>query len=249
MTDLTADNRAEQKSPRVGLAVIVVLVGMIGIQFGQKYFQLTVKSQAPGIERGDMPLTESSLPAVVGEWQQVKFLPPGDAPEGQFWWSHSWHYRTDDVQAIVSYDQADWNGWHELSECYSATGWTLKSRDIEREESSDWDYVVSTFTKGNAHATLVFSLFFDDGDMVAPWQLSLKQAVKQDMSTMDLLMDRRRHATDRADARAFQCQVFVPSQHKTGANVRAEAVSLHLQSRKQLREHWLEYHRNKTPKK
>ncbi|MCR9200694.1 MAG: exosortase U [Planctomycetaceae bacterium] len=213
---------------------------MIGIQFAQKHFQLTVKAQPPGVSRGDMPLTESSLSASIGDWNRVSFRPPEEVTAGQFWWSHSWQYENAQLQAIVSYDQADWNGWHELSECYSASGWTLVSRKIVTDPDG-WDFVVSRFEKDNLHAVLAFSLFFDDGDYLAPWELSLREAVKQNMTTLDAMRDRQRHSSDRANARAFQCQIFVPAIQKLPEGAVADILELHKATRVQFRSLWLSH--------
>ncbi|HBE71607.1 MAG TPA: hypothetical protein DDW52_25980 [Planctomycetaceae bacterium] len=227
------------RQPRVALTVVVVLAGMIGIQIAQKQFQLTLKAQPPGIGRGDMPLSDNSLPDSLVGWKKSQFTPPGEIRDGQFWWSHSWAYENDRSQALISYDQADWHGWHELSECYSASGWTLKSRKI-MPDASGWSFVVSHFQKDSVHAVLLFSLFFEDGDFVAPWELSLREAIKQNMTAMDAMRDRRRHSNDRVDARSFQCQVFLPSSSKITAATEKDAIALHMASRERLYTLWLE---------
>ena len=243
-------NNEKPRSPNVMLFVVLVVIGMIGLKIIQSQFQLTTKSQPPGTDRGDITVANSCLPDTTNEWKKAKFTPPAaETPKGQYWWTHSWIYSTESTQAIVAFDQANWVGWHELSECYSSSGWTLESREIHEHESDDWNYVVSKFSKApGLSGVLVFSLFFEDGKPIKPWELSVREIVKQNMTGLDRLFERSRHTSDHNNLRALQCQVFVPVQDSLSDSVIEDAIQLHLETRQSFVQNWMTAHKEHQPK-
>ena len=112
--------------------------------------------QLPGTARGDMVLQQDDLPAEIHGWHQTAFEPaktPEQLPEGQFWWTHVWHYTNGPQYSIVAFDQADWPSWHELTICYQAIGWTLVDRrvvEVRDSPENHWPAVVATLEKPGA---------------------------------------------------------------------------------------------------
>ena len=228
-------------SPPIGLFLTFCVAGIGLLKLLQAVFP-SVSATAPvGPTYGDLELQDDCLPEVIGEWQKDRFT-PAPAPETLEkqppFWTQSWEYQRGGSVALVSFDQANsFNGWHELSECYTANGWTLESRKICDDEN-DWPYVVSRFTKSpNMHNIIVFSLFFDDGTAVSPPELTIDQARNRDMTMFEKL-GRRATRSSRTD-RSRQCQVLVAQSEPVSEGLEKQAVSLHLATRASVLSHWL----------
>ena len=211
----------------------VVVGGMIAIKIIQSQFQLTTRFQPPGPARGDLELRDECLPETMAGWQKQGFTPPQqEVPEGQRFWTHSWLYQCKFGSAIVAFDQAGFTGWHELSQCYAAQGWTLENREIREDKSGNWNYVVSEFSKPpNQSGLVVFSLFFKDGSPVQPPELSIHQAIRQNMSWLERIDDRLDNLTAKSTDPALQCQTFVPTSGPLDPALIEQAIQLHLESR------------------
>lgn len=231
----TSAERPQSKGS-VAKLVFVTLIGMITLQAAAKHFQWTSKWQTPGEARGDLCVEESCVDEQIGAWKRLTFSPPGEVADGQYWWSYSWSFSDSKTSAIVSLDQAAWYGWHELSQCYSSTGWNLQSREVRLFEDDNWQYVLSRFEKpGGQFATLIFSMCHVDGLPIAPWDLNLRESGQHAQSLADLLKERRRHASDRSVS-AIQCQVFSPSATKHSEEQMQQLLSLHRHTRRQFRD-------------
>jgi hypothetical protein len=230
------------KEPRVGWWLAVVLIGMIGLQvFKNSSGSNALKS--PGQERGDLVLTEDSLPANIGSWRQTRFeppLPPESLPENQYWWTHSWHYQQTGANAIVSFDQANWQGWHELTDCYVANGWTLERRTLSNDRlqpDTDWKYVLASFTRGETDRCIIlFSMFFEDGNPIEPRGSLFGQLTDND--DWKKRLQRRTEYNPSPDEftglRAFQSQVFLPFTGEERDDLTSDAIKLHIATRTQI---------------
>ncbi|MFN7683231.1 MAG: hypothetical protein ACK5TG_20370, partial [Planctomyces sp.] len=93
---MTADlsSRQSTAAPKKEPRIVLVMVLMIAFLAVAKSFnsQFTV-SKIPGPERGDLVLSEDSLPPELAGWKRTQFQPaevPSDLPDGQFWWVHAW---------------------------------------------------------------------------------------------------------------------------------------------------------------
>ncbi len=233
------DTNAGQR-PRVGVALAIILCALIGLKIFERERSGKRQLDQPGPERGDIMLTDECLPHTIGEWRKVNFAaaPPDSLPEQQFWWTHAWHYVKQADPALVAFDQANWSGWHELSECYSGAGWSLDSRKVLCADPENWPYVVSRFSKGPTRsASVVFSMFFSDGAPVPPPDFSVQQAINRDMTFMERI-GKRLVKTGRRD-RSRQCQVFYSQHGEISEQTENSLIQLHLRSRRQILEHCL----------
>ncbi len=231
----------QKTEPRIGWWLALVLIGMIGLQvFRNSTAGNTARS--PGQDRGDLVLTEDSLPASIEDWQRTKFeppLPPESLPENQYWWTHSWHYQQARATAVVSFDQADWQGWHELTECYVASGWAMEERkviDAPLPTDTNWKYVLATFARGETDRCLiVFSMFFENGKVVEPRGSLFGQLTGND--DWKERLQRRTEYNPSADEftglRTFQCQVFLPFTGQLTDELVDDATNLHVATRTQ----------------
>ena len=78
-------------------------------------------------------LSESDLPDHLGPYRRRRFetkVRGAASSFGEF--SREWHYRSDIVPVTTAVD-FPFRGWHELTQCYQALGWTLKDRVIHLE--------------------------------------------------------------------------------------------------------------------
>ena len=225
----------------VGTLMLLCVVGLCGLNLVKHWFPATSNTLPLGPTAGDLQLIESSLADEYGAWLKQEF---NNAPAPETMenpprsWSQAWQFRNGVTVATVSFDQANsYNGWHELSECYSAQGWTLESREIF-DESGDWPFVVSRFSKSpSLHNVIVFSLFFNDGTPVEPPDFTINQAVNRDMSLVEKL-GYRATRSGRTD-RSRQCQVLVTQTQPISEDQEKQAVELHLATRASVLEQWL----------
>lgn len=215
-------NRLRTLAGTLGIvgAVIAVKVIVAALGIGQ--------DSTPGVERGDYVLQENDLPETVGGWTRVGFTPAKKSDElarGEYWWTHTWNYQSDSTNAIVSFDQADWVDWHDLTACYRMAGWEMTTREIQSD--GDWPYLVVSYERPGAKAELVFSMFYDNGDGVAP---AAFEAIGGNAGLMNDLRIRNQNSNVRFSGRAFQCQAFavVPLEGST------DITPLHLATRESM---------------
>lgn len=225
---------------------------VIGIILSQRLTQQQVQTRKPGPERNDLVPTESTLPARIGNWQRVQFLPGCQAdllPEGQFWWSFSWIYHNEysKLSALVSLDQADWKDWHELTECYRGIGWKLRNRDVSKLTKIDEVCVVAEFERPPAEiGTLIFSEFDETGSLLtSPWDsISLREENQPDQSFMETLVGRLTWipvtpvASARTYERIIQVQVFLPKERPLTPAERDSLIELHEKTLDSFRDAW-----------
>lgn len=232
----------EGRRPRVGVALALILCALIGLKIFERESPLNRQRERPGLERGDIALSDECLEPMIDGWRKVKFAeapPPESLPEQQFWWTHAWHYIKKADPALVAFDQANWSGWHELSECYSGAGWSMDSRKVICPEPENWPYVVSRFSKGPTRSGIVvFSMFFNDGAPVPPPDFSVQQAINRDMTFVERI-GKRLVKTGRRD-KSRQCQVFYSQHGEISQQTEKSLIQLHLRSRRQILTRWLD---------
>lgn len=238
--------------------LVVFVAAMIALQLARNRVPSAVKATTPGPARGDLAFTADCLQAEYDDWTRIAFSPappPESLPEGTVAWTHSWTFQQENLNALVTFDQANFAHWHDLTVCYEGIGWTLEHKSTVAPElpatsasstadsykSVAWPYVVARLQKpGNVEALLVFSLFFDDGDPVDARDYDLATSAADGIERMlagRLETDRRISSV----ASIRQCQVFVPF---SGAITQAQidlAVELHFQTREAFRTHWLQH--------
>jgi hypothetical protein len=232
---------AQRQTP---LWLCLVLVGLILLQLFAD--GSSEKRQKPGPARGDLVLTEESLPAEIAGWKRTKFIPapaPEDFPEGQFWWSHHWEYATDQLVALVAVDQCqEFHGWHELTYCYEAMGWENVKREIVDVGDSNWPVVVARFERDDGkYALVAFSLFSKDGNVrLHPPEAGDLDLIKGDF--MDVWENRMRNARNRRNSVSFresiQVQVVCVQRHKLTQLESEAVIDLHFKARGDLYGDW-----------
>ncbi len=204
------------------------------------------KKSAPGIERGDLRLAADDLPTTLGRWTRNGFTPPPEAsqlPEGQFWWSHLWQYSNGELTGTVSFDQAEFEHWHDLTVCYQANGWSPKERHVVEKEVDGivWPCVVVRLQKENDEsALLVFSLFFDDGDPVDA-QAYVGQRPSDEGFLKNLVTRMNNKKTRNSTVSGVrQCQVLTPYSGQLSSQSETDILDLHNQTRAAFRRTWLQ---------
>lgn len=93
-------------------------------------------------------------------------------PNGQFSVVYRIQHTPTSTIVQVSLDYPFMLGWHHLTECYIASGWSCASEKIATQTgNTKWPYVMSTLTNvENEQATLHFCLFDEDGNEIIPPQ-------------------------------------------------------------------------------
>lgn len=223
------------------------MAGLVGIQLLRNSDALNPE-QIPGEARGDIRLQEESLPKEIAGWTRRDFTPPKSATERsdqQYWWSHSWEYSTDSASALVSFDQANWTGWHELPQCYICVGWKYQSRNVVAqidEEGARWDFVCATFKKDNGqHCLVLVSMFYEDGSPVSPRGTTNETSLVGQASLQDRFAGRVGYAPADEESlglRALQCQVCLQSSIELPDELKQAAQQLHLATRELIRQKW-----------
>lgn len=233
-------------SPRAHWWILLVVLAMVATQ----YFSTRVNStrQRPGIERGDVVLQQNDLPIEIHGWRQTAFepaKPAEDLPKGQFWWTHVWNYTNGTQNCVVTFDQADFTTWHELTICYRATGWELTKREVVSRESTAigrWDIVIAHFKRGSLEkAVLMFSLFNADGRPVQSPDFGDISTMTDDVN----LWERFQHriaADPESYERVLQCQVFVPLQQNLSGESIENLLLMHNDTRERFRDVWTKHH-------
>ena len=205
------------------------------------FFPAPVETPA-GEARGDIVLPDDCLPGTIGSWEQTEFYSAqSTAEKGSSLWSDQWLYKSKIGRARVSFDQAGYTGWHELSDCYVGNGWTHMTREIVEQPSGEWPCVVSTFKDPSGQQLLVaFSLFFDEGTGVYPPAYELSRPADEQKGLADNLRHRLSdlHLSRQRLDPTRQCQVMTMGSGDFSAEIREAVVSLHLETRSRLISHW-----------
>lgn len=232
---------------------------MISFQIVSKYLPggESLKRQKPGVTRGDLVLSEDDLPMELAGWNRTRFVPapsPEELPDGQYWWVHQWQFQKDGTVAIVSFDQLGESQWHELTWCYRNLDWTIEERTAFVESENGGPYVLVRLRRNpDEYAILVFSVFFEDGSWASAPDVNLSLMNRANLEAPELL-DRLQMKFDplivssgsgTAHTRALQCQCLVSGSDRFSSSEADFIVKLHLESRQQLRQRWLQHSQSK----
>ncbi len=225
--------------------VILLIVGlMIAAQAAARYFGVAGSATCAGPGRGDIRLSRTVLPDTINGWTVVSFIEPqqADVP-GMFGWSHSWSVRRDSLQVQVAFDQVGFMGWHELTQCYTATGWKVTRRSIHSlssaEAGENWQYVLAHLQKPTGEeATLLYSIFNGLGAVVVP----PAGDETQDGGLLGRLTGGASRLSDTGfneSARCLQCQVLLPHRGPLSEEALQKLRELHGATRDILRACWM----------
>jgi hypothetical protein len=243
------DQQATAQPPRTGAWLLLIVAGFVAIQI----FNTRPEPEAPGPQRGDIVLQRNALPVEICGWHFRGFqpaLPSEQLPDGQFWWTHSWNYRRNQLDALVAFDQANWRSWHELTMCYQAIGWTLVNRQVV-SISDAVSVVQATFEKpSHERATLVFSLFAHDGSLIQPPEIGMPTAQEEESDqsftsllngrlTYKLPEDAQQSSNTETFERILQCQVFAQHDEPLSDEDVHSLIELHLETLGCFRNAWL----------
>ena len=235
----------QANSPRGSARVILLIVGlMIAAQAATRYLGVAGSATCAGPGRGDLRLPRKALPETINDWNVTSFTEPqqADVP-GVVGWSHSWSVSRDSLQVVVAFDQVGFMGWHELTQCYTATGWVVTSRAVRGLPSGatgeDWKYVEAHLQKPSGEeATLLYSIFSGFGAAVVP-------PASADTEGGGLLGrltggESPLVATGfNESARCLQCQVLLPHRGPLSEDALQKLLELHGATRDILRAWWM----------
>jgi len=167
-------SRASQPPPSRRLWLPVALMAPLAL-VSAGLFALALRATAeryPTVQRA-VAVTSESLPEMIGDLERQGFeatLRPANDMNGKY--SRTFKYSAPDgTEYVVSFDFPFIGGWHELTECYLASGWEKVRREIRTapEGAGGWKYVVADFEKPNGgHSTVFFTEFDQFGDPLTP---------------------------------------------------------------------------------
>ncbi len=243
------EQQTKLQQPRTGTWLLLIVAGFVAIQILNRQ----PERLKPGPERGDLVLQKHDLPDEILGWNCLRFqpaLPSDELPDGQFWWTHSWSYRKQQLEALVAFDQADWKSWHELTMCYQAIGWKLADRKVIRISDTVAVVLASLEKPTQEKATLLFALFDQDGSLIPPPRMELQTAPEEekDQSFSSMLNGRltyelpegaEQSSTAETFGRVLQVQVFVPHGEPLSDDEVNHLVELHLETLGHFRNAWL----------
>lgn len=208
------------------LGLALVLIGMIGLRSIARLTNPARHSPVSGHHRGDVLLSDC-LPDKISIWRKTQFQP---GKFGTHVCSHRWTYQSDLGAALVSFDQAAFSGWHELTDCYAMSGWSFQERQ-RRNEHSEWPCVQADFVKDGRNSVILYSLFYDNGTGVVPPAYSVGNETNQDQSAIQRLAAR---ASKPQPGTTRQCQLLFLLNTDNAPSVFPHLLKLHLKTRQEL---------------
>lgn len=196
-------------------------------------FWVVGKEIASTFNRPDLRIAmvgENALKSEVGKAQRV----PGTYMvetrsvaniNGEF--SQMWMYKFNSTHNCkVSLDYT-FTGWHDLTQCYLNSGWTMQSKRIEKSRKNPNDeFVVAEFTTNRngqpLKGMLLFSLFDGKGERIQPPTTRTEKLFRE---RIDAVWNRLFGSTsNRATAPTYQVQVFIDS--RAGLSPEEEAWAI-----------------------
>ena len=233
-----------------GFAILMVLAGIW--QFSDV---LACRSRAADnlsvqVFDGDVTVefSESDVPKEIDNWTRVSFQTDVRNIGSDFGErSDVWQFRGPRSAATASLDQT-FPGWHELTTCYTNTGWKIISREavstsealgIEGSgDDDDWDMIEVKMEKPTGErGYLLFSHFdsFGQGLTVPKKWGTINGFITR---TLNRLSHRIRATLIQGEA--YQVQVFLESYNDFDDTVIAETRQRYVQFREEVRKRFLE---------
>jgi hypothetical protein len=179
-------------------------------------------------------VTDQTLVTEVGEWTRGDYEPKdrtgenvqGNYDFGQF--SNSFTYESPIGIAAVSMDYPFTGGWHELSACYRASGWSIVERNAREENGRGYVEVSLKFPDQEQYGYLLFNNFNERGEVLTPPSGAI-------LVRSWLFVRRRFLRKIRGDV--YQSQIFVPSTAPLTEAEKASVKQLFFASEQKLTEH------------
>jgi len=239
----------KNRPPSLALVLVVMISAMAGLRlFSSRVLEV---SKTPGATRGDILLSEDSLPVEDFGWELKSFSSSADSEieEGVFWFEHSWLVAKDGIKCSVSLDQADWTSWHDLSICYTGAGWEVANYEALEipEKEGFWHAVTLDLKKsGGRKGLVIFCNFGSDG---TPMDSAMVRSDDAGSGTglLDVLSGRLNGNTANplnkkwGHERVLQTQVVLFYQGILTSEQREQLLDLHLESRNVFRDLWLQH--------
>ena len=234
-----------------GFAGIMVLAGIW--QFADvRACKLAAKDDIVRVFDGDVTVefSEGDVPKEIDNWTRVAFKTDMRNRGSDFGErSDVWQYRAPSCYATASLDQT-FPGWHELTTCYTNTGWKIISRKalstaeaLGLQESSDyegdkWDMIEVRMEKPTGErGYLLFSHFDSFGKGLA---VPRKWGTVNGFVTRVMNRLSHRIRATLVQGEAYQIQVFLTSYNDFDDEVIAEARSRYVRIREEVQTRFLE---------
>lgn len=150
--------------------------------------------------------------------------------------TRAWRYRDGNATATVSADYP-FRGWHELTRCYVAVGWTLDTREIHRTPAGS--FIQATLHRpGGQFATLLFGLDDVNGASLEPRSFgSPLEYLRNRFALLESPPDQlfaRVASRYEAMPHAYQIQLLIESAAPLSENEQTAARSFYEKSRRAL---------------
>lgn len=196
-----------------------------------------------------VPFAEGDIPREIDNWTQVAFKTDQRNRGSDFGErSDVWQYKAPSCFATASLDQT-FPGWHELTTCYTNTGWKIINRkaltraqalgvENSGETNADnWDMIEVTMQKPTGErAYLLFSHFdsFGKGLTVPKSWGTIEGFITRVMNRMS-----HRIRATLVQGEAYQVQVFLTSYNDFDPEVIVEARQRYVKIRDEVRKQFL----------
>lgn len=219
--------------PILGFFAATILFRLATSWWGAQHY-----SRYAGPARGDRNFSADVIPASISGWARKSFTAPSEEnSQGSIGWSHSWNMTRQDQSALVSFDQVGFMGWHELTQCYCAVGWSVTSREIRPSGTNEpWDYVECLLENPTGEkAILLYSIFNGESVPVAPPAATIKETIEQPWLASRQITPGGRSIES---GRCLQAQVLASTGPVINQDIRESITHLHLQTRELFRAQW-----------
>ncbi len=254
----TTKRRKSRRKPLTSISKLLAWATAVLLGVGGLWALMDIKNCYEAPEHASLnffstkvvyPLKETSLPAELDGWRQIKNgYKSDDRSRGSDFGekSDSWTFLSPTGRgflALASFDQA-FPGWHELTTCYKNSGWELivrKKQEYELPgadgESTSWPYIEAHFEKATGErGMLVFSLFDGFGEPFDP--------PKEWNAFAHLMHGATGRLGSRIRARlfqnsAYQTQIFVRGYGEIDAKIQDEVTDRYLKIREIMRQEFI----------
>jgi hypothetical protein len=173
-----------------------------------------------------LALRVDDLPATSGSFQRQGMETRRREHGNEFGrFSQRWTYRFGGRTALVSVD-GPFMGWHELTTCYSSTGWNCRERTVVPGLGQAEAVAAARFDGPPGQAgDLFFSLFDERGRVLKPENPGNRGAI---------LLDRLAFWQSPSQLRTYQVQLLVSGAASLTAAERQQALAFFEQARREL---------------
>ena len=196
-----------------------------------------------------VPFNEDDIPQKIDNWTRVAFeteMRDRGSDFGER--SDSWQFRSPRCKAVASLDQT-FPGWHELTTCYTNTGWKVTNRSVlstsealglespSDDQDDQWDMIeVTMVSPTGQYGYLLFSHFDSFGHgLTVPRQWN---SITGFITRVQNRLSHRIRAT-LIQGEAYQIQVFLTSYNEFSPEIIAEARASYVKIRDEVREKFL----------